>query len=67
MAVGARMGGAEIYRRTRVLNTRVLGNGEWEIVTDQGPIVCEHVVNAAGSFARQVGEWVGLDLPIVNM
>jgi dimethylglycine dehydrogenase len=67
MAAGARMAGAKIYRHTRVLNTRVLDNNEWEVVTDQGSIVCEHVVNAAGSFAQQVGKWVGLDLPIVNM
>jgi len=67
MAAAARMGGAEIYRNTQALNTRLLDNGEWEIVTNQGSIVCEHVVNAAGSFAKQVGEWVGLDLPIVNM
>jgi dimethylglycine dehydrogenase len=37
------------------------------VITDKGNIVCEHLVNAAGSFAKQVGEWVGLDLPIVNM
>ena len=67
MAAGARMGGAEIYRHTQVLDTRLKEGGEWEVVTDKGSITCEHVVNAAGSFARQVGEWVGLDLPIVNM
>jgi len=67
MAAGARMGGAEIYRHTRVTGTRLLDSGEWEVVTDKGSIVCEHLVNAAGSFAKQVGEWVGLDLPIVNM
>ncbi len=67
MAAGARMGGAEIYRHTQVLDTRLKEGGEWEVMTDKGSITCEHVVNAAGSFARQVGEWVGLDLPIVNM
>ena len=67
MAVGARQGGATIYRHTRVTGTRLLDNGEWEVTTDQGTIVCEHLVNAAGSFAKQIGEWVGLDLPIVNM
>jgi dimethylglycine dehydrogenase len=67
MAAGARMGGAEIYRHTQVTGTRLLDSGEWEVVTDKGNIVCEHLVNAAGSFAKQVGEWVGLDLPIVNM
>ncbi len=67
MAAGARQGGATIYRHTRVTGTRLLDNGEWEVTTDQGTIVCEHLVNAAGSFAKQIGEWVGLDLPIVNM
>jgi dimethylglycine dehydrogenase len=67
MAAGARMGGAEIYRHTQVTGTRLLDSGEWEVITDKGTIVCEHLVNAAGSFAKQVGEWVGLDLPIVNM
>ena len=67
MAAGARQGGATIYRHTRVNGTRLLENGEWEVTTDKGTIVCEHLVNAAGSFAKQIGEWVGLDLPIVNM
>ena len=67
MAAGARQGGATIYRHTLVTGTRLLDTGEWEVITDKGSIVCEHVVNAAGSFAKQIGEWVGLDLPIVNM
>ena len=67
MAAGARMSGAQIYRHTQVTDTRLLANGEWEVITDKGSIICEHLVNAAGSFAKQVGKWVGLDLPIVNM
>ena len=67
MAAGARQGGAEIHRRTRVTDTRRRPGGEWEVVTDQGSIVCEHVVNACGSFAPQVARWVGLEVPIVNM
>jgi glycine/D-amino acid oxidase-like deaminating enzyme len=27
--------------------------------TEQGDIVCEHVVNAGGTYARQMGEWSG--------
>ena len=67
MAAGARQGGAEIYRHTRVTDTRRRPGGEWEVVTDKGSIVCEHVVNASGSFAPQVARWVGLEVPIVNM
>ncbi len=39
----------------------------WRVVTDQGDIVCEHVVNAAGLWAREVGRMVGVDLPLVPM
>ncbi|WP_137388667.1 FAD-dependent oxidoreductase [Rhodoligotrophos defluvii] len=67
MAKGARDLGAEIYRRTRVTETRRLPSGEWEVVTDKGTIICEHLVNAAGSYADIVGGWVGLKVPISNM
>jgi len=67
MAIGARQAGAEIYRQNRVLDINLLPSGEWEVVTEKGNIVCEHVVNAAGSFAQQVGAMVGLKVPIVNM
>jgi len=67
MAAGARSGGAEIYRRTRVTGLSQRPGGEWEVTTDRGSIVCEHVVNAAGSFAPQVGAMAGLQVPIVNM
>ena len=50
MAISARKQGAEIYRRTLVTNVSQSTGGEWIVTTDQGEIVCEHVVNAAGSF-----------------
>lgn len=65
-AVGARNRGADIVQGNRVTDVRPLPSGEWEVFTEQGNIVCEHVVNAAGTYARQVGAWVGLDLPIAN-
>jgi len=67
MAIGARQGGAEIYRRNRVTEIRRRPGGEWEVVTEQGSIVAEHVVNAAGSFCDRVGAMVGLAVPSVNM
>ncbi len=67
MAIGARQGGAEIYRHNRVLDIKQRPNGEWEVITEKGSIVAEHVVNAAGSFGAQVGAMVGLNVPIVNM
>ena len=67
MAIGARNGGGEIYRHNRVTDVKRLASGEWRVVTEKGDIVCEHVVNAAGSFAPQVGAMVGLKVPLVNM
>lgn len=66
MAAGARKLGAEIYRRTRVIDIRQ-ESGEWRVVTDHGDIVVEHVVNAAGSYADVVGAWTGHRAPIANM
>jgi len=67
MARGARKGGAEIYSRNRVVDINQLPNGEWELVTEQGNIICEHVVNAAGCYGPQVGAMVGLKVPYVNL
>lgn len=67
MAAGARNHGAEIYRNNRVTGIKKRSSGEWDVITEQGNIICEHVVNAAGSFCAQVGEMVGLKVPMVNM
>ncbi|MET0483152.1 MAG: FAD-dependent oxidoreductase [Aestuariivirgaceae bacterium] len=67
MAAGARQGGAAIYRRCRATDIRRLPSGEWEVVTERGNIRCEHVVNAAGSYADVVGAWTGHTVPIANV
>ncbi|MES0828222.1 FAD-dependent oxidoreductase [Ruegeria sp. SCP11] len=67
MAKGARLRGARIMRRNRVTNVQQLPSGEWKVITEQGDIICEHVVNAGGYHARQIGAFSGLDLPIIPM
>ena len=67
LANGARARGVRIVRRCRVTDVSQLTNGEWRVVTQLGEITCEHVVNAGGSYARQISEWSGLLLPVVNM
>jgi len=68
MAKGARNGGAKIYRKNRVTDIKKLPSGEWKVFTENGDIVCEHVVNAAGSFCPEVGAMVGLkEVPSINM
>jgi len=67
LAIGARNGGATIVRHNRVLDVERRPGGEWEVFTEKGNIVAEHVVNAAGSFGEQVAAMVGVDVPVVNM
>ncbi|HKQ95738.1 MAG TPA: FAD-dependent oxidoreductase, partial [Aestuariivirgaceae bacterium] len=62
-AKGARKLGADVVEHNRVVELRRRGDG-WEVVTEKGTIVAEHVINAAGLWAKQVGRMVGLDLPI---
>jgi len=68
MAKGARNYGAKIYRKNRVTDIKLLPSREWKLITEKGDIICEHVVNAAGSYGPEVGQMVGLkNIPSINM
>lgn len=67
MAAGARALGATIQRHTLVTGITRLASGEFLVETEIGSVSCEHVVNAAGCYAREVGKWLGVDTPITNM
>ncbi|WP_461425993.1 FAD-dependent oxidoreductase [Gymnodinialimonas sp.] len=67
MAAGARAKGVRIIRQCRATNITQLPSGEWQVETDKGTLTCEHVVNAGGTYARQMGEWSGLQLPMTSM
>ncbi|MGR3714616.1 MAG: FAD-dependent oxidoreductase [Shimia sp.] len=67
MAAGARAKGVQIFRHTRATNITQAASGEWIVETERGTITCEHVVNAGGTYARQMGEWSGLQLPMTSM
>lgn len=66
-AAGAKERGATVKRNTLVTDTVQLDHGNWRVETASGSYTCDVLVNAAGTYARQVGRWVGLDLPIVPM
>jgi dimethylglycine dehydrogenase len=66
-AKAARIGGAEVYRQTRVTDLEPRPDGTWDVITEQGEIHAEQVVNAGGLWAREVGRMVGLELPILAM
>ncbi len=67
MAKGARTMGASVIRQNRVTAITHAENDSFIVHTVRGDIKAQCVVNAGGTYARQVGEWLGLDLPIANM
>ncbi|WP_299653351.1 FAD-dependent oxidoreductase [uncultured Tateyamaria sp.] len=66
-AKAARMGGATIHTHTMVHDTSQRADGTWDVVTDKGTIHAEHVVNAGGLWAREVGAMAGVYLPLHPM
>ena len=63
----ARKLGAEVILHNRVTALTPRADGGWIVDTEKGQVVAEHVVNAAGLWARKVGRMVGIDLPVVPM
>jgi dimethylglycine dehydrogenase len=66
-AGASRKRGAEVVEHNRVLSVAPLPGGQWRVETEQGTITAEHIVNAAGLWARRVGRFVGVDHPLVPM
>ena len=66
-AKAARMGGATIETHTMVQETNQRPDGTWDVVTNKGTIHAEHVVNAGGLWAREVGAMAGVYLPLHPM
>ena len=66
-AGAARKLGAEIERFTKVESLAQKSDGSWRVGTSKGEIIAEHVVNAGGLWAREVGRMVGLELPVLAM
>ncbi len=66
-AKAARMGGATIETHCMVQETNQRSDGTWEVVTNKGTIHAEHVVNAGGLWAREVGAMAGVYFPLHPM
>jgi dimethylglycine dehydrogenase len=66
-AKAAQLAGAQIQRQTRVVDTRPRPDATWDVITEHGNVHAEHVVNAGGLWAREVGRMVGLELPVLAM
>ena len=59
--------GATIELRNRVTEITQSSDGTWSVVSEKGTVKAEHIVNAGGLWAREVGRMVGLELPVLAM
>ncbi|WP_224826722.1 FAD-dependent oxidoreductase [Cognatishimia sp. MH4019] len=62
-AGAAKKRGTTVIEHNRVLELNQTLEG-WEVVTEKGTINCEHVVNAGGLWAKQLGRMAGIELPV---
>ncbi|HEX3122539.1 MAG TPA: FAD-dependent oxidoreductase [Rhodanobacteraceae bacterium] len=63
----AKIRGADVILRNRVVELQQFPDGRWSAVTENGTITADHIVNAAGLWARKVGRMVGVNLPVTPM
>ena len=63
-ARAARRRGASVIEHNRVLDLSPKSDGTWDVLTENGTIHAEHVVNAGGLWAKQVGRMAGVELPV---
>ncbi|MBL9057820.1 MAG: FAD-dependent oxidoreductase [Rhodobacteraceae bacterium] len=64
LAKGARMHGAKIHEGVTVTGFEMDGGRIVAVLTDQGRIACDKVVNCAGMWAREVGAMAGITVPL---
>lgn len=61
-AKGARTGGARLREGVTVTGFEIVGRRVVAVLTDQGRISCDAVVNCAGVWAKRIGEMAGVSL-----
>ena len=64
LAKGARMRGAKLFEEVRVTGFAMTDGRITVVKTNKGDIACDKVVNCAGQWARQVGAFAGINVPL---
>ena len=67
LAEGARRGGARIHEGVRVTSLEVSRGGAHRVVTDQGSVETDVIVDAGGIYAPEIGAMAGVSVPIIPM
>ncbi|MFL5679755.1 MAG: FAD-dependent oxidoreductase [Chloroflexota bacterium] len=64
----AQLAGAEVHQHMPVVATTQRADGTWDVRLENGESIhTEHIVNAGGLWAREVGRMAGLELPVLAM
>jgi len=58
--------GVKFYFYEEVKSIEVTGSTIQKVITDKHEFLTNKVVNAAGGFAREIGEMVGLEIPVFS-
>jgi len=64
LAKAAKMEGAQIFEKTPVKRILIKNNRISGVETSKGKIDCEYVVLATGMWSRQIGEDIGVSIPL---
>ncbi|MGI9406247.1 MAG: GcvT family protein [Hyphomicrobiaceae bacterium] len=64
MAKGAREAGAKIIQGVKVTDVLTRDGRVTGVVTEQGTIEAEYVVNCGGMWGRDIGKMAGVDIPL---
>jgi sarcosine oxidase subunit beta len=62
----AREMGVKLHQGVRATGIRVRKGRVTGVVTDDGVVATDVVVNAGGPWAIEIGRWAGVEIPIVN-
>jgi 4-methylaminobutanoate oxidase (formaldehyde-forming) len=64
LAKGAKMGGAKIFENVMVTDIKTEKGAVCGVMTDQGDVKSEYVVNCAGMWGLQIGQMVNVSIPL---
>ena len=64
---GARNRGATFYTETRVANISLCNDRTFKVETSKGTITADYFVNCAGNWAYELGQMLGVNVPVQPM
>jgi dimethylglycine dehydrogenase len=66
-ATAAKQRGADVIEHNKVESLSQRADGTWDVLTEKGMVHAEHVVNAGGLWAKQVGRMAEVELPLAPL